>query len=54
MTSERNDRGDRAWDTRPERACALAARLEQGAEPWLVLNQGTLDPALVRLAQEGC
>jgi DNA-binding PadR family transcriptional regulator len=37
----------------PQHAYALAARLEQVAEPSLTLNQGTLYPALVRLAQKG-
>src|ERR1700730_13468406 len=34
-------------------AYALAARLEQVAEHPLLLNQGTLYPALVRLEQKG-
>jgi transcriptional regulator len=37
----------------PQHAYGLAARLEQAAEPSLVLNQGTLYPALVRLEQKG-
>jgi len=37
----------------PLHAYALAARLEQVAEHPLVLNQGTLYPALVRLEQRG-
>src|SRR5438552_10852020 len=37
----------------PQHAYALAARLEQVAEPSLRLNQGTLYPALVRLEQKG-
>lgn len=37
----------------PQHAYALAARLEQVAEPALRLNQGTLYPALVRLEQKG-
>src|SRR5262245_56438071 len=37
----------------PQHAYGLAARLEQVAEPSLTLNQGTLYPALVRLAQKG-
>src|SRR5215475_1035459 len=37
----------------PQHAYALAARLEQIAEPSLRLNQGTLYPALVRLEQKG-
>src|SRR4029077_14473153 len=37
----------------PQHAYALAARLEQVAEPSLTLNQGTLYPALVRLEQKG-
>jgi transcriptional regulator len=36
-----------------QHAYALAARLEQVAQPSLVLNQGTLYPALVRLEQKG-
>src|ERR1700730_7597009 len=36
-----------------QHAYALAARLEQVAEPALRLNQGTLYPALVRLEQKG-
>ena len=44
----------RALDTMgPQHAYGLAARLEQVAEPSLVLNQGTLYPALVRLEQKG-
>jgi PadR family transcriptional regulator, regulatory protein PadR len=37
----------------PLHAYALAARLEQVAEFPLLLNQGTLYPALVRLEQKG-
>ena len=37
----------------PMHAYALASRLEQVAEHPLMLNQGTLYPALVRLAQRG-
>ena len=37
----------------PQHAYAIAARLEQVAEHRLVLNQGTLYPALVRLEQKG-
>src|SRR6478735_5828832 len=37
----------------PLHAYALAARLEQVAEHPLMLNQGTLYPALVRLEQRG-
>ena len=37
----------------PQHAYALAARLEQVAEHPLLLNQGTLYPALVRLEQKG-
>src|SRR5437868_6237754 len=37
----------------PQHAYALAARLEQVADPSLTLNQGTLYPALVRLEQKG-
>jgi PadR family transcriptional regulator PadR len=44
----------RALDTMgPQHAYGLAARLEQVAEPSLMLNQGTLYPALVRLEQRG-
>ena len=37
----------------PQHAYRLAARLEQVAEHPLLLNQGTLYPALVRLEQKG-
>ena len=37
----------------PQHAYALAARLEQVAEHPLMLNQGTLYPALIRLEQQG-
>ena len=37
----------------PQHAYALAARLEQVADYPLMLNQGTLYPALVRLEQKG-
>ena len=37
----------------PQHAYGLAARLEQVAEHPLMLNQGTLYPALVRLEQSG-
>ena len=37
----------------PQHAYALAARLEQVADHPLLLNQGTLYPALVRLEQKG-
>ena len=37
----------------PQHAYELAARLEQVAEHPLMLNQGTLYPALVRLEQKG-
>jgi transcriptional regulator len=37
----------------PLHAYGLAARLEQAADATLVLNQGTLYPALVRLEQRG-
>jgi PadR family transcriptional regulator, regulatory protein PadR len=37
----------------PLHAYALAARLEQTADHALLLNQGTLYPALVRLEQRG-
>src|ERR1700674_5752053 len=65
MTSERTNRVEllqgtldlivlRALATMgPQHAYALAARLEQVAEPSLTLNQGTLYPALVRLEQKG-
>ena len=65
MASERKDRVEllqgtldlivlRALATMgPQHAYALAARLEQVAEPSLTLNQGTLYPALVRLEQKG-
>lgn len=44
----------RALDTMgPLHAYALAARLAQVADAQLVLNQGTLYPALVRLEQKG-
>jgi PadR family transcriptional regulator PadR len=43
----------RALDTMgPQHAYGLAARLEQVAEHPLMLNQGTLYPALVRLEQK--
>jgi transcriptional regulator len=65
VTSERKDRIEllqgtldlivlRALATMgAQHAYALAARLEQVAEPSLTLNQGTLYPALVRLEQKG-
>jgi transcriptional regulator len=37
----------------PQHAYGVAARLEQMGEHALVLNQGTLYPALVRLEQKG-
>ena len=37
----------------PQHAYGLAARLDQVAEHPLLLNQGTLYPALVRLEQRG-
>jgi PadR family transcriptional regulator len=37
----------------PQHAYGLAARLEQVAEHPLMLNQGTLYPALIRLEQQG-
>src|SRR5215208_8375736 len=37
----------------PQHAYGLAARLDQVAEHPLMLNQGTLYPALVRLEQKG-
>ncbi len=44
----------RALDTMgPQHAYGLAARLAQVADASLVLNQGTLYPALVRLEQKG-
>ena len=44
----------RALDTMgPQHAYGLAARLEQVAQPSLTLNQGTLYPTLVHLAQKG-
>lgn len=65
MPSESNDRVEllqgtldlivlRALDTMgPQHAYGLASRLEQVGESSLVLNQGTLYPALVRLEQKG-
>src|SRR5215207_395713 len=65
MASERGDRVEllqgtldlivlRALATMgPQHAYGLAARLEQVAEHPLMLNQGTLYPALVRLEQKG-
>ena len=38
----------------PLHAYAIASRLEQLADHPLMLNQGTLYPALVRLEQRGC
>ena len=37
----------------PQHAYGLAARLEKTADHGLLLNQGTLYPALVRLEQKG-
>ena len=37
----------------PQHAYGIAARIEQVANDALRLNQGTLDPALVRLEQKG-
>jgi len=37
----------------PQHAYGIAARIEQVASQTLRLNQGTLDPALVRLEQKG-
>ena len=37
----------------PQHAYGLASRLEQVAEHPLMLNQGTLYPALIRLEQKG-
>jgi PadR family transcriptional regulator, regulatory protein PadR len=37
----------------PQHAYSIAARIEQVADHPLVLNQGTLYPALVRLEQKG-
>jgi PadR family transcriptional regulator PadR len=65
MSSERKERVEllqgtldlivlRALDTMgPQHAYGLASRLEQVAEHPLMLNQGTLYPALVRLEQKG-
>ncbi len=65
MPSKANDRVEllqgtldlivlRALDTMgPQHAYGLASRLEQVGESSLVLNQGTLYPALVRLEQKG-
>ena len=65
MTSERRPRVEllqgtldlivlRALSTMgPQHAYGLAARLEQVADHPLLLNQGTLYPALVRLEQKG-
>src|SRR5512132_4722077 len=65
MTSETKDRGELLQGTLdlivlrplhtmgPQHAYGLAARLEQVADVSLVLNQGTLYPALVRLEQKG-
>src|SRR5919198_825345 len=65
MSGEANDRVEllqgtldlivlRALDTMgPQHAYGLASRLEQVGESSLVLNQGTLYPALVRLEQKG-
>ena len=65
MTSERRPRVEllqgtldlivlRALSTMgPQHAYGLAARLEQVADHPLMLNQGTLYPALVRLEQKG-
>ena len=40
------------WTMGPQHAYGLAARLEQVADHPLMLNQGTLYPALVRLEQK--
>ncbi len=65
MSSERKDKVEllqgtldlivlRALHTMgPQHAYGLASRLEQVAEHPLMLNQGTLYPALVRLEQKG-
>src|SRR5260370_25933498 len=65
MTGERSDRIEllqgtldlivlRALATMgAQHAYGLAARLEQIAQPSLILNQGTLYPALVRLEHKG-
>lgn len=37
----------------PNHAYAIATRLEQVSDELLKINQGTLDPALVRLEQNG-
>lgn len=41
------------WSMGPQHSYALAARLEQVADHPLMLNQGTLYPALVRLEGKG-
>ena len=41
------------WSMGPQHSYGLAARLEQVADHPLTLNQGTLYPALVRLAGKG-
>ena len=41
------------WTMGPQHSYGLAARLEQVADHPLMLNQGTLYPALVRLEQKG-
>jgi PadR family transcriptional regulator len=40
------------WTMGPQHSYALAARLEQIADHPLLLNQGTLHPALVRLERK--
>ena len=41
------------WTMGPQHSYGLAARLEQVADHPLMLNQGTLYPALVRLERRG-
>ena len=41
------------WTMGPQHSYGLAARLEQVADYPLMLNQGTLYPALVRLERKG-
>jgi len=41
------------WSMGPQHSYGLAARLEQVADHPLMLNQGTLYPALVRLEEKG-
>lgn len=37
----------------PQHACGIASRLHQVSQDALNLNQGTIDPALVRIEQRG-